>query len=110
MVPRAMTHRSSATRAPTKGREVAHEEGGRSRAGSSPTLTPDSPVQATGLVVLTEIRRDNGEAAGRGQGVGVVLAQNPTAAGEGVLAELTGQPVLPHLPQDGGEVVAERRV
>ena len=40
----------------------------------------------------------------------MVVAQDPAAAGEGVLAELTGLLILPQLPQGDGEDEAERRV
>jgi hypothetical protein len=34
-------------------------------------------VPSTGLVVLTQIRQDDGQVVGRAQGVGVVVAQHP---------------------------------
>ena len=40
----------------------------------------------------------DGEVAGRGQGVGVVLAEHPAAAGQGVLVQLAGRLVLAQLP------------
>ncbi len=36
------------------------------------------------------------------QGVGVVVAQDPAQAGEGVPTEPVGQLILPHLPQGEG--------
>jgi hypothetical protein len=49
------THRSSpAPRVPTNGRDVAHERMEYPRAGSFPTLIPDSLVPSMGLVVLTQ--------------------------------------------------------
>jgi hypothetical protein len=41
---------------------------------------------------------------GRDQRVGVIIAQHPTGAGEGVLGELAGRLVVPQFPQGGGEV------
>ena len=41
---------------------------------------------------LAQRAQVGGEVAGRGQGVGVVVAQDPPAAGEGVLVELAGRP------------------
>ena len=38
------------------------------------------------------------------QGVGVVLAEDPAAAGEGVLVELPGLLVVAQRPQDEAEV------
>jgi hypothetical protein len=57
---------------------------GRSKAESPPG--PCSP--GPGLVVLTPIRQDSGEAVGRAQGVGVVVAQD-SAAGEGVCSAVS---------------------
>ena len=48
-----------------------------------------SLLQPTDLLVLSQICQRCGEAVGSAQGIGVVLAQDPAAAGEGVLAELT---------------------
>ena len=45
----------------------------------------------------------DGEVAGRGEGVGVVVAEDPAAAGEGVLVEVAGLLVLAQLTQVGGE-------
>jgi hypothetical protein len=59
--------------APTRDREVAHERGCRI-VGSSAAGTPESPFPSMGLVVLTEIRPDNGQVVGGAQGVGVVVA------------------------------------
>jgi hypothetical protein len=70
------------------------------RAGFSPTLKPDPLFRSTGPVVLTQTRPDSGEAVGRAQGVGVVIAQDPALVGEGVLGGLAGGLVLPQLPQD----------
>jgi hypothetical protein len=50
----------------------------------------ESLLPSTGLIKLTQIRHDHGEVGGRQQGVGVVVAQDLTGAGEGVLAELAG--------------------
>jgi hypothetical protein len=49
----------------------------------------DPPLQLVSLVVTTQGTEVGDEAAGRGQGAGVVVAQYP-AAGEGVLLELAG--------------------
>jgi len=40
-----------------------------------------------------------GKAVGRAARVGVIVAQHPTAAGEGVLAELASLLILPRFPQ-----------
>jgi hypothetical protein len=60
--------------------------------------------------VLTQIRQSNGKIAGRAQGVGVVVAQDPALAGEGVLGELASPLVLPPLPQDSGEDIGRNQV
>jgi hypothetical protein len=59
--------------------------------------------QPTVLVVLTHMREDSGEVVGRAQDVGVVVAQDPALAGEGVLGELAGALVLAQFPQTDGE-------
>jgi hypothetical protein len=45
-----------------------------------------------------------GEVAGGAQGVGVVGAQHPALAVQGVLVQLAGRLHLPQIPQIGGEV------
>jgi hypothetical protein len=63
--------------------------------GSSPTPRPDSLFPLTGLVVPSQIRQGSGESMGRAQGVGVVVAQDPAHAREGVLGELASPLMLP---------------
>ena len=46
----------------------------------------------------------DGQAVGRGQGVGVVLAQHAAAARQGVFAQLPGRLVLPGRAQADGQV------
>ena len=79
------------------------------RAGSSPTLKPDSLLRSTSPVLLTQTRPDSVEAVGRAQGVGVVSSQDPAGAGEGVLGELAGLLILPQLPQGDGEKVGREQ-
>jgi hypothetical protein len=57
------------------------------------------------LAVLTQIRQGSGKGMGRAQSVGVVLAQCPAAAGEGVLAELASPLMLAQLSQGSGKAV-----
>jgi hypothetical protein len=57
-----------------------------------------------GPVVLTQTRPDSGETVGQEQGVGVVLAQHPAHASQGVLAELATPLIMPQRPQGNGEV------
>ena len=54
-----------------------------------------SASESRGLVLLTQIREYSGEVVGCSQGVGVVVAEDPAAAGEGVLGELAGLLVSP---------------
>ena len=54
-------------------------------------------VEGAGLLVLAQPAQVAGEVAGRGEGVGVVLAQDPPAAGEGVLVEGAGLLVVAQL-------------
>jgi hypothetical protein len=90
------THRSSpAPRVPTNGRDVAHERMECPRAGSFPTLIPDSLVPSMGLVVLTQTGQGNAEVAGQAQGVGVVIAQRGTAQVPGALEQRPGRAGFP---------------
>ena len=57
--------------------ETSGTSGGRPIAGSFPTPELGSPFPPTGLVIPTQICQHSGEAVGRAQSVGVVLAQNP---------------------------------
>ena len=43
-----------------------------------------------GLLVLTQCARVGDEVVGREHGEGVVIAEHPSAAGQGVLVELAG--------------------
>ena len=47
-------------------------------------------VEFAGLLILTQLAQVGREPAGRGEGVGVVVAQHPPEAGEGVVLELAG--------------------
>ena len=49
-----------------------------------------SSSRCAGLLVLAQRAQVGGEVVGRGEGVGVVVAEDPAAAGEGVLVELRG--------------------
>ncbi|HSL08358.1 MAG TPA: hypothetical protein VK887_10340 [Pseudonocardiaceae bacterium] len=55
--------------------------------------------------MLTQTRQNSGQVMGRVPGMGVVVAQHPAQAGEGVLAELAGLLILPPHPQAEDEVV-----
>ncbi len=55
--------------------------------------------------MFTQLAQADGEAAGRHQGVGVVLAQHPAPAGQGVLVQRAGPHMLTQQVQVGGEVV-----
>jgi hypothetical protein len=44
--------------------------------------------------VLAQRAQIGGEIVGRAQGVGVVLTEHPTTAGEGILSELAGPFVI----------------
>jgi predicted carbohydrate-binding protein with CBM5 and CBM33 domain len=69
-------------------------------------VTFDPVFDFTGLLVLTQLGQFDGEVVGRDQGVGVVLAQNPAAAGQGVLVQGAGLLVLTQLGQPDGEVIS----
>ena len=53
--------------------------------------------------MLTQRGQDRGEAVGRGEGVGVVVAEDAAAAGEGVLVEVAGLSILAQPVQAEGE-------
>ena len=61
--------------------------------------------EGAGLLVFTQRGQLDGEVVGRGEGVGVVFAQDPAAAGEGVLGEGAGLLVFTQRGQPDGEVV-----
>ena len=54
----------------------------------------DVLLQLAGPLMLPQRPQIGGEVAGRGQGVGVVLAEHPTAAGKGILIQLAGPLIL----------------
>jgi hypothetical protein len=83
---------------------VTQLSGWREDTWSSPALACDPLLQLAGLPVLTQRMQVAGEVGGRGQGVGVVFAQDPTPAGEGVLVQGAGLLVLTQRPQVAGEV------
>ena len=57
------------------------------------------------LFGLAQFAQVGGEVVGRGEGVGVVVAQHPAAPGQGVLVECAGLLILAQRAQIGGEVV-----
>ena len=69
-----------------------------------------SSSSCAGLLVLTQPAQVAGEVAGRGEGVGVVVAEDPAAAGQGVLVERAGLLVLTQRPQVMARLLAEVRV
>src|SRR5436305_9192854 len=70
-----------------------------------PAPKPDSLFPLTSLAGLTQNRQDSGQAVARAQSVGMLVAQDPTHAVEGVLAELAGLLMLTQLPQGDSEGV-----
>ena len=63
----------------------------------------DLVLDFTGLLIITQRMQVLGEVGGRGQGVGVVVAQDPAFAGEGVLVQGAGLLVVPQRMQVPGE-------
>lgn len=53
--------------------------------------------------MLTQIRQDSCAVTGREPGVGVVVAQDPTHAGQRILAELTSRLIVPQLQPGSGK-------
>jgi hypothetical protein len=70
---------------------------GSSTAGRCPPARAGVPADRT---------QADGQAVGGAQGVGVVLAQDAAAAGQGVFAQLPGRLVLADRTQANGEVAA----
>src|SRR6266566_511826 len=66
------------------------------------TRTPSSGNPAEGFQERPRRAQEDGE-GGRGPGVGVVLAEDAAAAGDDVVVQLPGRPVLAQLEQRGGE-------
>ena len=62
-------------------------------------------VQVAGGLHLPQLVQVNGEAIGGGQGAGVVVAQDPAPAAEGVLVQVAGGLHLPQRAQVVGEVI-----
>jgi hypothetical protein len=79
-----------------------------------PGASPNPSSRLTGLALarsdsgctgFPERAQVGGEIARRGQGVGVVVAEHPAAAGHRVLVQLAGCLILAQVPQVKGEVV-----
>ena len=65
------------------------------------------PLQVPGRSALTQPTQGDGEVVGRGQGVGVVVAQHPAAPGQGVLVQVRGPLALAQLPRVAARLLAE---
>ena len=59
--------------------------------------------------MLAQIPQVQGEGARRGQGAGVVVAEHPAVAGQGVLVQLAGLGVAAHVAQRPGKVVGNHQ-
>jgi hypothetical protein len=80
-------------------------KGGRRLDGSQfAAVPPHEVVPLARGPVLAERAQVAGEVARVGQGGGVVVAEQPAAASQGVLVEFPGGPVLAERVQVGGEV------
>ena len=67
-------------------------------------------LQFPGLRIVAQREQVEGELAGRGERVGVVLAEDPAAAGQRVLVERAGPPVLTQENRFNARLLAEVRV
>ena len=71
---------------------------------------PGCPHPAPGPPDHPQVRQVDGEVVRRGQGVGVVVAEHPAAAGQDVLIQLAGRLIIPSARRSIGEVLAEAKV
>src|SRR4051812_34149962 len=69
-----------------------------------PVVSRCSATPAAGLLLFAQRLQVGGEVVSRAEGVGVVVAEDGAAAGEGVLVEFAGLLVFAQLAQVGGEV------
>ena len=61
-------------------------------------------VECAGLLIFAQRAQVGREPVGRGEGIGVAVAQYPAKAGKGVVLELAGLLVLAQRPQGQAEV------